>query len=235
MPNERGGAQAAFEREYERLYGEARGFAMRFVGTVWCDDVVQDAFLALWQSCYEDGDVPTASIDSLFYKILRRRIIDRLREQTVRDELSAAASGMGEMIGVGQGDLRVRAITERIENQTNTARVADGEMLAARITYLASTLTPKTRKVFEAGQLNGFDAHATAASLGMSYDAARWHQKEALNRMRAALERDGYPVPAALRAGRRVGSGGSGGSGGGGGREDGRSRNEAVRGKEEQS
>lgn len=180
----------AFEQVYARMYAEARGFARRYVGSLWCDDVVQDAFLSLWTRCYKECDPPAEPVDALVYKILRRRIIDVLRAQSVRAEVDGAEE-------------RIRDASARIENQMDTAGVAEGKMLSERIDSITSTFPPKARQAFEAGRVNGFDAKATAEAMGISYDAARWHLKEGLNRVRAALERDGYRVPQALRPGRR--------------------------------
>lgn len=91
------------------------------------------------------------------------------------------------------------------KNQSHTGRVADGRLLQARIEYAAAALPELSRRAFQLGSSNGWDARAIANDLGISYNAARQHLTRARQRVRAALERDGYDVPKALLPGRRGG------------------------------
>src|SRR5438128_218477 len=73
-------AQREFAEVYRRLHRKACRFAKHFVNDD-AEDAVHDAFADLWASCFANGEVDLEGVDSLFVKILRRRIADRLRDE----------------------------------------------------------------------------------------------------------------------------------------------------------
>jgi RNA polymerase sigma factor (sigma-70 family) len=178
-----------FGEQYRRLYGKAARFARRFVDDA-AEDVVQDAFLQLWTSCYTEGEVELERADALLLKILRDTIVDYLRAQEremQRDD----------------DQENILDISARIENQTNTARVAEGNALSARISYIVETLPLARRRVYQIASANMWDARLAARELGIAYNTARWHLTRAVESVRVQLEKDGYRVPASLGVGRR--------------------------------
>lgn len=183
-------ALAAFDAQYGRLLARALRFARRKVGNATCEDVVQEAFMMLWQVAYDDGkDVPAEPTDRLFYRILRRRVVDAKRGTKRRDELD---------------DQQVLDIAGYLERTTDTALVAEGAMIRKRVDYLAETLPPKTAKAYRLHE-EGHTPAEIAESLGMSLATARWHVAEAVGLIRRQLIKDGYEIRAPRPRGRHRG------------------------------
>ena len=184
-------SRAAFAAFYREHYPRARKLARSKVGGLWADEVADDAFMDLWSCCFRDCEPPTEPVTGLLIRILRRRILDRLRA----DASSEA-----------RDEYHVEGLAPHIQNQTDTARVADGSLLAARMQYLAGALPPKLRRAFELLQLHGRDYALIAAELGVTQVTARWNVSEATRRIRVALEKDGYGVERRLEGPRTEGT-----------------------------
>jgi RNA polymerase sigma factor (sigma-70 family) len=179
-------ARGIFEAHYVELAGKGRRLAARFVDDD-ADDVVQEAMLDLWSSCFRDGEVDPVGVKEVFMQILRRRIVDRMRQlqrESRRD------------------DEHVTSLTERIERRMDVARVAEDKELPTRLSYIVAALPEACRNVYTTVTSHDGDVRAAAQELGITYNTARWHMTRANERIRKSLERDGYEVPRALAVGR---------------------------------
>lgn len=170
----------ALRAQMRRLTRVARKYARGRVGDA-ADDVLQEAFMTLWQVAYASGKAtPEGDTDKLFYRILRRRIVDELRGLSRREELD---------------DHHVLDLASYIEANNNVARVAEAKIMSERVDYLIAAMPDKMRSAFLMHR-DGHDAHDIAGALQVSYETARWHVAEARNRLRKQLDTDGYELPA---------------------------------------
>jgi RNA polymerase sigma factor (sigma-70 family) len=184
-PREQG--EAAFKAAHAALYPRARRFTRNYVGELWADDVLQEAFVSLWNFCYRDGRIPGGDVDDLLYRLLRRKIADwleRLKATAARDEDD------------------VLDLTARLTNQTDATRVAEESLLAARIEYLAAALPQQMRRAHEL-RFEGRDYPDIAAELRTSEATARWNVHEARRRISKQLVKDGYAMPSLPREPRK--------------------------------
>ena len=178
-----GDAEAALQADYAQFYGQARAFAERYVGDVWADDAVQDAFVALWTVWYKDGrERPLESSHRMFYRILRRGIVDRVRALRRENERNADPAFL-------------TAPHLRLERGTTTAQVAEASFLARRIEYLVGAMPDSMRRVHQASIDHHGDVRAIATALGMNEQAVYKQLKRARARLADQLRRDGYDVP----------------------------------------
>lgn len=182
-------AEKAFTVEFHRLYEPAVRYAKGYVGTAVAEDLVVRAFMKLWETSYEIGEIPDEDVAPLFFCILRNLMKDSDRDRRRRKVLD---------------DQHVLDISGYLNESTDTARVAEGNMIQARTDYIAATLPPKTRRAYEL-HTEGFDAFEIAKKMRCGYATARWHVYKAVDRIREQLADDGYDVPTALPRGRRGG------------------------------
>jgi RNA polymerase sigma factor (sigma-70 family) len=186
--------QAAMFDLFVRLSTSGRRFAEQHVGDDAADDVVQQAFLEVFDASFSDGEPPTHPVDALFFRILRNRCVDWLRH---RDRHVRAPDR--------QGDSGVIELPAWVD-QRNPAQVADGSMLSARVDEVIGHMPPEMQRVMTAGRQVGFESRPIAEATGMKHELVKWHLKQGRARLRRQLEQDGYEVPAQLHIGRPLGS-----------------------------
>lgn len=180
-----GAAEAALKADYEQFYGRARLFAVREVGDVWADDVVQDAFVMLWTTWYKDGkEVPRESSRRMFFHILRNRVLDRVRQLRREDERNA-------------NPVFLSSPHLRLERGRAPAQVADASILADRIDYHVDRMPEAMRRVHRTWQDHDGDVPATARMLGMKEKAVYKQLDRSRALLRERLLRDGYDIPGA--------------------------------------
>jgi RNA polymerase sigma factor (sigma-70 family) len=193
MPDSRAQLAAgdvAFREHYRRLYGRARHFAASYVGAFWAEDIVDEAFLDLWDAAFAEGNVPASTQDTLFYRILRCRIVDKMR------------AAEREAIRDADQD-NILSISSHLANQTDAAMVAEGTFLAGRMDYIIESLPMPRRRVLQIAKAHDWNPRVAANEMGITYETARWHLRRAVEQLRQTLEQDGYAVPAKLPLGRR--------------------------------
>jgi RNA polymerase sigma factor (sigma-70 family) len=183
-------AQNQFSEQYRRLEPLARRFAVSEVAPTHLEDVVEQAFAALWSSCYYEGKADLTTIDGLFWRILRCRIVDYKREQ-----------GEQEV----EEDPQVIDITEHLDHRTGIEEQLAEEDFEKEIAMIVATMPKMAAKAFELARKHDWDARAVAEELGISHNTVRWHLTRAYTLVRENLARSGYPVPTALPKGRRIG------------------------------
>jgi RNA polymerase sigma factor (sigma-70 family) len=177
--------QDALEAQMARLTPIATKYARTKVGDS-APEVVQDAFMSLWDVAYGGGtETPANDTDKLFYRILRRRIVDELRDVRRRKALDTQ---------------HVLDISAYLEASTNNAKVAEGELMKGRIEYVIGAMPDKMRTAFLMHR-DGNSAHEIASAMQIGVETARWHVSEAKERVRSQLAKDGYELPAPRRRG----------------------------------
>jgi RNA polymerase sigma-70 factor (ECF subfamily) len=83
------GDREAFARLYDRHIRRVYAFAAHVLGPARAEEVVQDAFVALWRSA-DRYDPARASFGTWFMAIARHRVLDELRRRTVEQRVFAA-------------------------------------------------------------------------------------------------------------------------------------------------
>jgi RNA polymerase sigma-70 factor (ECF subfamily) len=83
------GDRAAFARLYERHVRRVYAFAAHVLGPARAEEVVQDAFVALWRSA-DRFDPGRGSFGTWFMAIARHRVLDELRRRTVEQRVFSA-------------------------------------------------------------------------------------------------------------------------------------------------
>lgn len=177
--------QDALRAQMGRLTPAARKYARLKVGDA-ADDVLQEAFMMLWEVAYAGGKaLPENDTDKLFYRILRRRIVDELRGVVRRESLD---------------DHHVLDMAAYLEANTNVAKVAEARIMGERVDYLVAALPDKMRSAFLMHR-DGYNPREIANALQITPETARWHVAEARGRLRKQLDTDGYELPVPRRRG----------------------------------
>ena len=187
-------AQAAMFDLFVRLAKPGRRFAAQHVSEDAADDVVQQAFVEVFDACFKDGEPPERPVDALFFRILRHRCVDWLRH-----------SGRHVRAPDRQADSGVIELPAWVDH-SNPAQVADATMLATRVDQVIADMPPEMQRVMSAARRVGFESRAIAEATGMKHELVKWHLKRGRERLRRQLEEDGYDVPAQLRVGRPLGT-----------------------------
>lgn len=179
--------EQAFAAEFGRLYALGRMYAHKRLASLWVDDVVQLAFIGMWESCYAKGELPREDPARLFFRILRRRISDQREREENRERLD---------------ERHAIDLTHLLEPRLSATRVADGNLLAQRINYLLEALPDNTRAVFRTTQEKDWDLRLAAQELNMPYHTARGHFQRARDHLTRSLSREGYQIPPLMPRGR---------------------------------
>ncbi|WP_137817734.1 sigma-70 family RNA polymerase sigma factor [Pseudomonas sp. 2FG] len=162
------------ETELESLYIESRRVLIDSAQALLscrsrAEDVVQDAFLKLWES----GD-RHAIEDPLRYlfRMVRNLAIDRLRRLLLEGRYSAGEDMLDEL-PAPQSDTEQRAICQ-LEWQ--------------RLQHALGELPERTRTVFAMSQLQGYSQREVASHLNASPTLVHFLLRDALSHCRACLE-----------------------------------------------
>jgi RNA polymerase sigma-70 factor, ECF subfamily len=170
----------AFEVIYERHAAAAFSLAYRMCGsTVGAEDVVQDAFLAMWRrgDRYEPG---RGSVRTWALGIVHNRAIDALRRNDVRNRRRAADEGITERL----------AATERIEVEVAQREAAES------VRGLMDELPEEQSKVIELAYFGGFTTREIARMLDAPLGTIKGRMRLGLEKLRAKL--DGVELSEAL-------------------------------------
>jgi RNA polymerase sigma factor (sigma-70 family) len=180
-------AELEYVAAHGRIAKQARIYARRRVGSLWADDVVQEAFIALWRAYYSKGVLPRETAERVFYIALRRRIAELLERESGRAELE---------------DQHTIDISYRLLPRLDAARDADVAVLEERIEATLATMPTDTASVFRAVRRYDWEIEVAAAELGINYDSARSHFLRAKRLLTGPLAEDGYSIPALKPRGR---------------------------------
>ena len=163
----RAGDRTAFKSFFERHHADLlRYLRFRNVPDEHADDLVQQAFVAIWErrdSLREDG-----SVRALLYRIAYSRALNHFRD-TERFERPAA-----------QGD-------EYASDSADPERSAEARLIRDRIGVAVSGLPERRRAVFELCVLEGFSYREAAETLEISVKTIENQMAHALKTVRGAL------------------------------------------------
>jgi RNA polymerase sigma-70 factor, ECF subfamily len=126
---------AALESLYEAYHRQAIGLAYRLLGDRGdAEDVVQDAFLALWRSM-DRYDPERGSVRTWLLTIVRNRALDVLRSRRAHP-----ASPLDESVPFADGTDLVRLVEARIDGaraRNALAELPDEQRRTIEMAYLA--------------------------------------------------------------------------------------------------
>ena len=167
----RGGDSAAFEVVYERHGTAAFSLAYRMTGRRGAaEDVVQEAFLALWRSGAR-YDRARGSVRTWVLGIVHNRAIDVLRRSNVHERRRASDEG----------------IEERLEAPERTDVEAARRGEAREVRGALATLPPEQSRVIELAYFGGFTHSEIATMLDTPVGTVKGRMRLGLEKMRGQL------------------------------------------------
>src|SRR3979490_1237890 len=167
----RRGDAAAFEAVYDRHSTAAFSLAYRMTGTRnTAEDVVQEAFLALWRSGTR-YDRTRGSVRTWVLGIVHNRSIDALRRSLVHDRRRASDEG----------------IEERFEARERTDAEAARREEAASVRAALDQLPPEQCKVIELAYFGGFTHSEIAELLDAPIGTIKGRMRLGLEKLRGSL------------------------------------------------
>lgn len=170
------GDVAAFDSLYRRYAAVALGLAYRLTGDRGlAQDVVHDAFLALWRAP-EAFDPARGAFRTFFLSLVHHRAVDAIRrEERLRARQERAAN------------------LEPLEVEDPVESVADEDLVARRrheVRAALGTLPPEQRQVLEMAYFGGMTQVRIARELGIPLGTVKTRTFAALRKLRALLERE---------------------------------------------
>ena len=170
------GDRGAFDELYRRYAPSAFGLAYRLTGQqMLAQDVVHDAFLALWRAP-EAYDPARGAFRTFFLSLVHHRAVDTVR----REE-------------------RLRKRTERVANlepphdEDVAEHVVDEASLVTRrkeVREALTTLPPEQRQVLEMAYFDGYTQAAIAEKIGIPIGTVKTRTLAAMRKMRRTLYRE---------------------------------------------
>jgi RNA polymerase sigma factor (sigma-70 family) len=170
------GETAAFEELYRRYAPAAYGLAMRVTGQAQlAQDVVHDAFLALWRAP-EAFDPARGAFRTFLLSLVHHRAVDTVRrEERLR-----------------RRTLRMNPGT--VEDEDSTEEVVEEAWLAhrrSRVRAALLDLPPEQREVLELAYFHGYKQAEVAQKLGIPLGTVKTRTLAAMRKLQRALtERD---------------------------------------------
>jgi RNA polymerase sigma factor (sigma-70 family) len=168
------GDRGAFDALYRRYAGAAYGLAYRLVGQqVLAQDVVHDAFLALWRAP-EAYDPARGTFRTFFLSLVHHRAVDTIRrEERLRARAERAAN-------LERGDVEdvAEAVTEEAFLVVRRKEVREA----------LTGLSPEQRQVLEMAYLDGKTQVQIAQELSIPLGTVKTRTLAAMRRLRTALE-----------------------------------------------
>ena len=168
----RRGEAAAFEVVYERHATAAFSLAYRMTGTRnVAEDVVQEAFLALWRSGAR-YDRTRGSVRTWVLGIVHNRAIDALRRSVVHERRRASDAGL----------------EERFESGDRTDVEAARRDEAREVRDALRALPPEQSKVIELAYFGGFTHSEITSMLDTPIGTVKGRMRLGLEKMRTRME-----------------------------------------------
>jgi RNA polymerase sigma factor (sigma-70 family) len=171
------GDREAFDRLYHRYAPTAYGIAYRLTGQqLLAQDVVHDAFLALWRAP-EAFDAARGAFRSFFLSLVHHRAVDTIRrEERIRARQDRAAN------------------LEPVASEDPADEVVDDDFVARRrleVRDALADLSAEQRQVLEMAYFEGKTQVRIAEELGIPLGTVKTRTFAALRRLRGALEAEG--------------------------------------------
>lgn len=170
------GDREAFDELYRRYSSAAYGLALRVTAqdTI-AQEVVQDAFLALWRAP-EAYDPSRGAFRSFFLSLVHHRAVDAVRrEQRLRNRTERASN------------------LEPVRGEDVAEDVVEGAYLAVRRKEVRSalgTLPPEQRQVLELAYFGGYTQVRIAEELVIPLGTVKTRTLAAMRKLRRALYRE---------------------------------------------
>lgn len=170
------GDREAFDELYRRYSGAAYGLALRVtVQDTIAQEVVQDAFLALWRAP-EAYDPSRGAFRSFFLSLVHHRAVDAVRrEQRLRNRTERASN------------------LEPLRGEDVAEDVVEGAYLAVRRKEIRSaleTLPPEQRQVLELAYFGGYTQVRIAEELQIPVGTVKTRTLAAMRKLRRVLYRE---------------------------------------------
>lgn len=160
------GVENAYRLLFSRYYSLLGIFAFRYLNDKqWCEDVVHDVFLDLYQS--RENFKTVLTLKSYLYSAVRNRCIDVLRHQQVKGRYEAEMLERGEETFYEDGILEAEAY--------------------ALLKEAISELPDQTRTVYDL-VLCGLTNQEIAEKLSLTEDAVKAHKKRGKKILREKLK-----------------------------------------------
>lgn len=168
------GDRGAFDELYRRYSPTAYGVAYRLTGQqLLAQDVVHDAFLALWRAP-EAFDATRGAFRSFFLSLVHHRAVDTIRrEERIRARQDRAAN------------------LEPVAGEDPSERVVDEDLLTRRrseVRGALADLSVEQRQVLEMAYFAGKTQVRIAEELGIPLGTVKTRTFAALRKLRRALE-----------------------------------------------
>lgn len=168
------GDRGAFDELYRRYSPTAYGIAYRLTGQqLLAQDVVHDAFLALWRAP-EAFDATRGAFRSFFLSLVHHRAVDTIRhEERIRARQDRAAN------------------LEPVAGEDPSERVVDEDLLTRRrseVRDALADLSAEQRQVLEMAYFAGKTQVRIAEELGIPLGTVKTRTFAALRKLRRALE-----------------------------------------------
>jgi RNA polymerase sigma-70 factor, ECF subfamily len=171
-----GGDRGAFDELYRRYAPSAYGLAYRLTGQqILAQDVVHDAFLALWRAP-EAYDPARGAFRTFFLSLVHHRAVDTVRrEERLRKRTERAAN------------------LEPVVGEDVAEAVVDEASLGVRrkeVREALGTLPPEQRQVLEMAYFQGYTQVMIAEELGIPVGTVKTRTLAAMRKLRRALYRE---------------------------------------------
>jgi RNA polymerase sigma factor (sigma-70 family) len=170
------GDRGAFDELYRRYGPSAYGLAYRLIGQqVLAQDVVHDAFLALWRAP-EAFDPARGAFRTFFLSLVHHRAVDTVRrEERLRKRTERAAN------------------LEPVTGEDVAEGVVDQDYLGIRrqeVRQALMTLSPEQRQVLEMAYFQGYTQVAIAQELEIPLGTVKTRTLAAMRKLRRELYRE---------------------------------------------
>ena len=167
------GDRAAFEELFRRYGPAAHGLALRITAQeALAQEVVQDAFLALWRAP-EAFDPARGAFRSFFLSLVHHRAVDVVRREERLRSRGERASNLEPVRGEDVAD-----------------DVVEGAYLTVRrkqVREAITTLPPEQRRVIELAYFGGYTQARIAESLGIPIGTVKTRTLAAMRKLRRVL------------------------------------------------
>lgn len=167
----RDGDARAFEVLFDRHGGPAFSLAYRMCGSrTRAEDVVQDAFMALWRSGAR-YDQSRGSVRAWILSVVRNRAIDSFRRESLR----------------GARSLEEWNVADRVASPELTEVAVERRVEADRIRHALHDLPDEQRQVIELSYFGGFTHHQIAEMLALPPGTVKGRMRLGLSKLRISL------------------------------------------------
>jgi RNA polymerase sigma-70 factor (ECF subfamily) len=170
------GDRWAFDELYRRYAPSAFGLAYRVTGQqLLAQDVVHDAFLALWRAP-EAFDPARGAFRTFFLSLVHHRAVDTVRREERLRRRTERASNL-----------------EPVRGEDVAEDVVEGSFLSERrkeVREALFRLPPEQRQVIELAYFGGLTQAVIAERLGIPIGTVKTRTLAAMRKLRAALEEE---------------------------------------------